>query len=59
MTPGDGYQAFARRMGARGADADAMVAIGERGGVPLYLSWVRAERRYARASLAEGSEFRD
>lgn len=43
------YQAFAQRMGARGADADRIVAVGERGGIPLYLAWVRGEERYARA----------
>jgi hypothetical protein len=45
----DDYQAFAQRMGARDADADAIVVVGERGGVPLYLSWIRGEERYARA----------
>ncbi len=45
----DDYQAFAQRMGARDADADAIVVVGERGGIPLYLSWIRGEERYARA----------
>jgi hypothetical protein len=35
----DDYQAFARRMGASGAEADVIVAVGERGGIPMYLSW--------------------
>ena len=39
----DDYQAFAQRMGARDADADAIVVVGERGGVPLYLSRIRGE----------------
>jgi hypothetical protein len=43
----DDYQAFAQRMGAR--DADAIVVVGERGGIRLYLSWIRGEERYARA----------
>jgi hypothetical protein len=42
------YQAFAHRMGARNADADVIVAVGERGGIPLHLSWIRGEDRYAR-----------
>ena len=42
------YHAFAERMGARDAEADVIVVVGERGGVPLYLSWVRAEEPYAR-----------
>jgi hypothetical protein len=47
----DDYQAFAQRMGARDADADAdaIVVVGERGDIPLYLSWIRGEERYARA----------
>jgi hypothetical protein len=44
----DDYQAFAQRMGAPGADVDAIVAVGERGGVPVYLSWVRAEELWTR-----------
>jgi hypothetical protein len=36
-------------MGARGAEADLIVAVGERGGIPLYLGWIRGEERYARA----------
>lgn len=35
-------------MGARGADADVIVAVGERGRVPLHLAWVRGEECYAR-----------
>jgi hypothetical protein len=31
------------------ARADAIVVVGERGGIPLYLSWIRGEERYARA----------
>jgi hypothetical protein len=45
----DDYQAFAQRMGARDADADAIVVVGERGDIPLYLSWIRGEERYGRA----------
>ena len=45
----DDYQAFAQRMGASDADADAIVVVGELGGVPLYLSRIRGEERYARA----------
>src|SRR5205823_6638725 len=33
------YQAFTQRMGASGADADLIVAVGERGDIPLYLGW--------------------
>jgi hypothetical protein len=50
----DEYQAFAQRMGARDADADAIVVVGERGGIPLYLSWIRGEERYARARSDSG-----
>ncbi|MGH3019718.1 MAG: DUF6946 family protein [Gaiellaceae bacterium] len=42
------YQTFAHRLGASGADVDAIVAVGECGGIPLYLGWVRGEERYAR-----------
>jgi hypothetical protein len=42
------YQAFAHRMGARAADADVIVAVGERGGISLHLAWVRGDERYAR-----------
>ena len=45
----DDCQAFAQRIGARDADADAIVVVCERGGTPLYLSWIRGEERYARA----------
>ena len=37
-------------MGARDADADAIVVVGERGGIPLYLSWIRGEEGYARVA---------
>ena len=43
------YQAFTQRMGAPSADADLIVAVGKRGGIPLYLGWIRGEERYARA----------
>ena len=46
----DDYQAFAQRIGARDADADAIVVVGERGGIPLYLSWIRGEERRARVA---------
>jgi hypothetical protein len=36
-------------MGARGAEADLIVAVGERGGIPLDLGWIRGEDRRARA----------
>jgi hypothetical protein len=36
-------------MGARRADADIIVAVGERGGIPLHLGWIRGEQRYALA----------
>jgi hypothetical protein len=37
-------------MSATGAEADVIVAVGKRGRFPPYLSWVRAEQRYARVS---------
>jgi hypothetical protein len=40
---------ISQQMGARAADADVIVAVGERGGIPLHLSWIRGEERYARA----------
>lgn len=43
------YQAFTQRRGAHGAEADLIVAVRQRGGIPLYLGWIRGEERYARA----------
>ncbi len=44
------YQTFAHRMGATGADADAIVAIGERGGASLSTSAGCARRSAGRGS---------
>ena len=37
-------------MGARGAEADLIVAVGERGGIPLDLGWIRGEDLRARVA---------
>lgn len=44
----DDYKAFAARVGAASADADAIVRVGRRAGATLYLGWVRGEQQYAR-----------
>jgi Domain of unknown function (DUF6946) len=40
------YQAFARALGADGADAGTLSFVGDRSGVDLYLGWTKGEERF-------------